>query len=195
MYTVSKNTENENEIEIKKSKFISKIYKIYNLEEVREILQNLKKEYKDATHYCYAYIINENKKSSDDNEPSGTAGIPILQALEKNNLNYVLCVVIRYFGGIKLGAGGLVRAYTKSVTEGLKKSQIIELIEGYEVEISTSYEEQKRLDYILKEYKFTKNFNNNVIYKILIPKEEINKLNEFKPKIIKEIQIEKENFD
>lgn len=193
MYTVNKNTENE--IEIKKSKFISKIYKIYNLEEVREILQNLKKEYKDATHYCYAYIINENKKSSDDNEPSGTAGIPILQALEKNNLNYVLCVVIRYFGGIKLGAGGLVRAYTKSVTEGLKKSQIIELIEGYEVEISTSYEEQKRLDYILKEYKFTKNFNNNVIYKILIPKEEINKLNEFKPKIIKEIQIEKENFD
>lgn len=193
MYTVNKNAENE--IEIKKSKFISKIYKIYNLEEVREILQNLKKEYKDATHYCYAYIINENKKSSDDNEPSGTAGIPILQALEKNNLNYVLCVVIRYFGGIKLGAGGLVRAYTKSVTEGLKKSQIIELIEGYEVEISTSYEEQKRLDYILKEYKFTKNFNNNVIYKILIPKEEINKLNEFKPKIIKEIQIEKENFD
>ena len=193
MYTVNKNAENE--IEIKKSKFISKIYKIYNLEEVREILQNLKKEYKDATHYCYAYIINENKKSSDDNEPSGTAGIPILQALEKNNLNYVLCVVIRYFGGIKLGAGGLVRAYTKSVTEGLKKSQIIELIEGYEVEISTSYEEQKRLDYILKEYKFTKKFNNKVIYKILIPKEEINKLNEFKPKIIKEIQIEKENFD
>lgn len=191
MYTVNKNTENE--IEIKKSKFISKIYKIYNLEEVREILQNLKKEYKDATHYCYAYIINENKKSSDDNEPSGTAGIPILQALEKNNLNYVLCVVIRYFGGIKLGAGGLVRAYTKSVTEGLKLCQKYELIPGYKIEINIPYDEQKKLDYIVKEYNVDKKFDNNITYHILIPKKDFNILTEFNPKIIKEIQIEKEN--
>ena len=191
MYTISENTEKE--IEIKKSRFISRIYRIYNLEEVDKILQELKKEYKDAPHYCYAYIIDENKKSSDDNEPSGTAGIPILQALEKNNLNYVLCVVIRYFGGIKLGAGGLVIAYTKSVTEGLKMCQKYELIPGYKIEINISYDEQKKLDYIVKEYKVDKKFDNNITYHILIPKKDFNILTEFNPKIIKEIQIEKEN--
>lgn len=191
MYTISENTEKE--IEIKKSRFISRIYKIHSLEEVDKILQELKKEYKDATHYCYAYIIDENKKSSDDNEPSGTAGIPILQVLEKNNLNYVLCVVIRYFGGIKLGAGGLVRAYTKSVTEGLKLCQKYELIPGYKIEINISYDEQKKLDYIVKEYKVDKKFDNNITYHILIPKKDFNILTEFNPKIIKEIQIEKEN--
>ncbi len=191
MYTISENTEKE--IEIKKSRFISRIYKIHSLEEVDKILQELKKEYKDATHYCYAYIIDENKKSSDDNEPSGTAGIPILQVLEKNNLNYVLCVVIRYFGGIKLGAGGLVRAYTKSVTEGLKMCQKYELIPGYKIEINISYDEQKKLDYIVKEYKVDKKFDNNITYHILIPKKDFNILTEFNPKIIKEIQIEKEN--
>lgn len=191
MYTISENTEKE--IEIKKSRFISRIYRIHSLEEVDKILQELKKEYKDATHYCYAYILDENKKSSDDNEPSGTAGIPILQVLEKNNLNYVLCVVIRYFGGIKLGAGGLVRAYTKSVTEGLKLCQKYELIPGYKIEINISYDEQKKLDYIVKEYKVDKKFDNNITYHILIPKKDFNILTEFNPKIIKEIQIEKEN--
>lgn len=191
MYTISENTEKE--IEIKKSRFISRIYRIHSLEEVDKILQELKKEYKDATHYCYAYIIDENKKSSDDNEPSGTAGIPILQVLEKNNLNYVLCVVIRYFGGIKLGTGGLVRAYTKSVTEGLKMCQKYELIPGYKIEINISYDEQKKLDYIVKEYKVDKKFDNNITYHILIPKKDFNILTEFNPKIIKEIQIEKEN--
>lgn len=191
MYTISENTKKE--IEIKKSRFISRIYRIYSLEEVDKILQELKKEYKDATHYCYAYIIDENKKSSDDNEPSGTAGIPILQVLEKNNLNYVLCVVIRYFGGIKLGAGGLVRAYTKSVTEGLKLCQKYELIPGYKIEINISYDEQKKLDYIVKEYNVDKKFDNNITYHILIPKKDFNILTEFNPKIIKEIQIEKEN--
>ena len=191
MYTISENTEKE--IEIKKSRFISRIYRIHSLEEVDKVLQELKKEYKDATHYCYAYILDENKKSSDDNEPSGTAGIPILQVLEKNNLNYVLCVVIRYFGGIKLGAGGLVRAYTKSVTEGLKLCQKYELIPGYKVEITISYDEQKKLDYIVKKYKVDKKFDNNITYHILIPKKDFNILTEFNPKIIKEIQIEKEN--
>ncbi len=191
MYTIKNNVRKE--IEIKKSRFITVLYQLNKVEEVIPLLLQIKEEYKDATHYCYAYIINENKKSSDDNEPSGTAGMPILQVLEKNNLNYVLCIVIRYFGGIKLGAGGLVRAYTKSATEALKETEKIKLVPGYEIEIKIPYHEQKRLDYILKEYKFTKNFNNKVTYKILIPKEEINRLNEFNPKIIQETQIEKEN--
>lgn len=191
MYTV-KNT-NTYELEIKKSKFISKIYKVNNIEEVNDILSELKKEYSDATHHCYAYVINNFKKSSDDGEPGGTAGIPILQVLEKNNLNYVLCVVIRYFGGIKLGAGGLVRAYTKSISELIRNSKIIELIPGYKIEIITTYEEQKKLDYLLKEYRHEKTYDNNVIYQVYIPKNEIEKINNYTPKIIEEIEIEKES--
>ena len=190
MYTVKGS--NTYELEIKKSKFISKIYKVKNLEDVNNILLDLKKEYNDATHHCYAYIINNYKKSSDDGEPGGTAGIPILQVLEKNNLNYVLCVVIRYFGGIKLGAGGLVRAYTKSISELLKNSKLIELIPGYKIEITATYEEQKKLDYVLKDYHYEKTYDNNIIYKIFIPKEDLNNLNNYIPKIIEETEIEKE---
>lgn len=193
MYTIK--SPNTYELEIKKSNFISNIYKVSTIEEVNNILLDLKKEYSDATHHCYAYIINDIKKSSDDGEPGGTAGIPILQVLEKNNLNYVLCVVIRYFGGIKLGAGGLVRAYTKSISELIKNSKIIELIPGYKIEITTTYDEQKKLDYILKDYKYEKIYNNNILYKIFIPKADLNKLDNYNPKIIEEIEIETESFD
>ena len=111
----------ENEIIIKKSKFITKLYEIDNTDCISEIIDNLKKEYKKATHICYAYIVNGQEKAVDDGEPSGTAGRPILNVLQKRKENNKLVVVIRYFGGIKLGAGGLVRAYTKSASEILKK--------------------------------------------------------------------------
>ena len=110
-------------------------------------------------------IIANKKKSSDDGEPGGTAGVPIMDTLNKFDLNYILCVVIRYFGGIKLGAGGLVRAYRKSVSEALTQTSLNELINGYEIVIETSYDKQKELDYLLKD-NFTKEFNENVIYKI-----------------------------
>jgi len=190
MYTI-KNA-NTYELEIKKSKFITKLYKVHNIDEINTILNSLKKEYSDATHHCYAYIINEHKKSSDDGEPGGTAGIPILQVLDKNNLNYVLCVVIRYFGGIKLGAGGLVRAYTKSVSDLIKETKIVELIKGYKIEIEILYEEQKQLDYIIKDFKYSKSYDNKVTYQILIPQEDIIKLQEYNPTIIQKIEIEKE---
>ena len=104
------------ELEINKSRFITLLYKVDNIDLIKEKLDLVKDLYKDATHYCYAYIIDNNKKSSDDGEPGGTAGVPIMEVLLKNDLNYVLCVVVRYFGGIKLGAGGLVRAYTKTTS-------------------------------------------------------------------------------
>ena len=94
----------ENIIIINKSKFITNLFFVNNLDEVDYYLTSIKSKYSDATHHCYAYIINNSKRFSDDNEPSGTAGKPILDCLEKNNLNYVLCIVTRYFGGIKLGA-------------------------------------------------------------------------------------------
>lgn len=124
MYIINKNAENE--IIIKKSRFITKLYYIENTNKVNDIINELKKEYKKCTHICYSYIIGPNAKAIDDGEPSGTAGKPILNVLQKKNMTNVLCVVIRYFGGIKLGAGGLVRAYTKSASEVIKLVNLIE---------------------------------------------------------------------
>lgn len=175
MYTIDKNVTNE--IIIKNSRFICSLYKINCLEDVNYYLEDIRTIYKDATHYCYAYICNELKKSSDDGEPGGTAGSPILQVLEKNKLNFVLCIVTRYFGGIKLGAGGLVRAYSKSVTEALKEINLISLIDGYEVKIEFSYYMIKEIDYLLRNSKIIlKEFNDKVMYKIHISKDILDKL-------------------
>jgi len=125
MYTINNNIIDE--LIINNSRFICLLYRIDDPKEINSYLTKAKELYKDATHYCYAYILDELKKASDDGEPSSTAGTPMLQVLEKTNLNHTLAIVIRYFGGIKLGAGGLVRAYTKSVTETLKNN-IITLI-------------------------------------------------------------------
>ena len=104
----------QSEIVINKSRFISLMMPISHDSEVKEILKNLNKEFPKATHYCYAYRVNGKEKSSDDGEPSGTAGRPMLEFLSNNLLDNILVVVIRYFGGIKLGAGGLLRAYVDS---------------------------------------------------------------------------------
>ena len=111
----------ENEIIIKKSRFIAKLYKIDNVDEVNIIIDKLKKEYKKATHFCFAYSINGQEKAFDDGEPSHTAGMPILNVIHLKKINNILIVVIRYFGGIKLGAGPLTRAYSKSASEIIKK--------------------------------------------------------------------------
>ena len=189
MYTI--NNEYIYELEIKKSRFISVLKKVKDITEIDKILSDLKEEYKDATHYCYAYIIDNKKKSSDDNEPGGTAGLPILQALEKNNLNYVLCVVIRYFGGIKLGAGGLIRAYSKATSEAIRNSEKIELIKGLEIKFTTNYEEQKRIDYLLKDYQFTKEYGTSITYHALIPEDDLIKLNIKELEILDKKEIEK----
>jgi len=173
MYSIKNDLENI--IIIKKSKFITKLYKINNINEINNILDQLKKEYKDSTHICYAYIINGCEKCSDDGEPSGTAGIPILNILKKNNLTNILAVVIRYFSGIKLGAGGLVRAYSNSVNETLKLTDIIELTEGYLIELEFSYDQVKLVDYMLNnKIIINKEYNDNIIYKFYLNKDELN---------------------
>ena len=111
-------------IEIKKSKFYGYKYDITEQSEADEIIANLRKEHKKANHVCFAYKIvsgQEIVKFSDDGEPSGTAGRPIFGVIEKKNIKNVLVVVVRYFGGIKLGAGGLVRAYTKTASDVLSE--------------------------------------------------------------------------
>ena len=157
-----------NTIIIKNSKFICLLYKVDTNLEINNYLEKVKNIYPNATHYCYAYILDNDKKESDDGEPSGTAGIPMLQVLEKNNLNHVLCIVVRYFGKIKLGAGGLVRAYTKSVVECIK-DKIIFLKKGYEVKISFDYEYSKKIDYILKDINILKKeFDKKISYTLYI---------------------------
>lgn len=127
MFTIVKDVRHE--IVIEKSRFICTLKKVYNEAEAQEFIKAIKKEYWDATHNCSAYIIDDKaQRSSDDGEPSGTAGIPMLEVLRKNKLTNTAAVVTRYFGGIKLGAGGLVRAYTNSVAEAVVCSGIAEKV-------------------------------------------------------------------
>ena len=129
---------------INRSEFITSLYPASSIEEVQEILQNVRKTYYDATHNCYAYILGlegDQKKASDDGEPSGTSGMPILGALEKNDLTNILCIVTRYFGGIKLGAGGLVRAYSSSAALAVNSATLLTLTKVLKIEITTSYQQ------------------------------------------------------
>jgi len=107
-------------LEVKKSKFYGYLYEINNLEEVDIILDTIKKDNKKARHFPYAYKFNNTAKKTDDKEPSGTCGTPILNVLERNNLNNHILIVVRYFGGIKLGAGPLLRSYSKTANDVIK---------------------------------------------------------------------------
>jgi len=192
MFTIDNDITNE--IIIKNSRFITVIHKIYNIDDVEIYIENIKKIYKDANHYCYAYVIDNSKKFDDNGEPSGTAGSPIMQVLEKNNLNYVICVVIRYFGGIKLGAGGLTRVYSKSTVECLKKGNILTLTDGYNVNISFNYDYVNTVNYMLKDINIIdKKFDNKITYNLNISTKLYDKLSNDKNidlNIIKKIKIE-----
>lgn len=181
------------ELEIKNSRFITLLIKINN-PDITNILNDIKTSYPKATHYCYGYIYNDIEKSSDDGEPSGTAGLPILNVIKKENLNNILVVVVRYFGGIKLGAGGLVRAYTKSVTEALKNTNQVELVEGKKIEIEFNYNDEKQINYILNNSKIIdKTYNETIKYIVLIENNILDKLNNYKINILEDIYIEKDS--
>ena len=192
MYTIKNNYTNE--IIIKNSRFITALYKVKTIDEIENYLKNIKDIYKDATHYCYAYILDNIKKCSDDGEPSGTAGIPIIQVLEKNNLNYILCIIIRYFGGIKLGSNGLIRAYSKCTSNALIKDNLIELEKGYNIDITFNYDNLNNINYLLKdEIILNKEFNESITYNLDVNKKLLDKLNLLNYNIIniKEKLIEK----
>ncbi len=127
MYTILRDYQKETVIE--KSRFICTLKKVNTEQEAQDFIKAIKKEYWDATHNCSAYIVDDlAQRSSDDGEPSGTAGIPMLEVLRKNHLEGTAAVVTRYFGGIKLGAGGLVRAYSGSVAATIKECGLAEKI-------------------------------------------------------------------
>ncbi len=139
------------EIVEKKSRFIATIFYVNSVEEAEEKIKIIKKRYYDAKHNCFAYIVNDDKvfikKSSDDGEPSGTAGAPMVEILEKQGLANLLIVVTRYFGGILLGTGGLVRAYSDSLKKALEKATIVELEQGFELDVELDYSNFEKFKY------------------------------------------------
>ena len=158
------------EINVKKSQFICALFPTKTKKESKEIIQKLNEQYSDATHNCTAYIASDGEGFDDDGEPGGTAGKPMINVLRKNELHNVTAVVTRYFGGIKLGAGGLVRAYSKSVMEAVGEAEIVE-IEEYEVyEITFEYSNIKTADTEVRNNQLTtinKDYTDKVSYEIV----------------------------
>ena len=139
--------------EIKKSRFICHVKRVYSEEEARAFIAAIKKEHYKATHNCSAFIIGEKsdiKRTSDDGEPSGTAGVPMLGVLEKHELTNLCVVVTRYFGGIKLGAGGLIRAYAGSVALAIKEIGLVEIKEQAGLRLQLSYSQYQDFTNFLK---------------------------------------------
>ena len=169
------NTIKENasyEIVEKKSKFIGNVFYVESKEEAEKIIKEQKKKYHDARHNCWAYrVLDDNcvtEKSSDDGEPSGTAGAPMLNILSKENIVNTLVIVTRYFGGILLGTGGLVKAYSESTKLALEQAKITKIEEGYIYKIEINYSDLDSFKYYLKnnEIKLVKEeyFENVVLY-------------------------------
>ena len=164
--------------EIKKSRFICHAKRVYSEEEARAFITAIKKEHYKATHNCSAFIIGERseiKRTSDDGEPSGTAGVPMLGVLENHDLTNVCVVVTRYFGGIKLGAGGLIRAYAGSVALAVKEIGIVEIKEQAGIQIQMSYAQYQEYGNFLKEHHLMEletNFTDQVETTIFVDKED-----------------------
>ena len=179
----------ENLVIINKSKFIGIVKKVYSKEEIMETLSEIKKLHPLATHICYAYILPNNEKLSDDGEPDGTAGLPMIDVLKKNNLNYIIAIVIRYFGGIKLGSNGLIRAYSNTIAS-LLKDNIKEAENGYLIQIEEKYHNSDLLDYLLKdEMIIKKEYQDKIIVNVIVKKKTLEKLSNVNYQIIKEIII------
>ncbi len=170
----------EIEIIINKSRFISTLLPVFSEENAKEELLKIQLKYKDATHNCYCYIVGDTAnvlKFSDDGEPTGTAGVVIYDVLQKNSLTNVLCVVTRYFGGIKLGAGGLVRAYSSSTARAVDLINKVPIYEQIEVALNFDYTYLNIIENRLENYEITeKEFLNDVYIKLKMPKDEFEDL-------------------
>ncbi|HEL2057919.1 TPA: YigZ family protein [Streptococcus suis] len=167
------------EEEIKKSRFICFMKRVTSEEEAREFINSIKKEHYKANHNCSAFVLGENmaiKRTSDDGEPSGTAGVPMLTVLENHQLTNVVIVVTRYFGGIKLGAGGLIRAYAGAVAKAVKEIGMVEVKEQEGIAISLTYAQYQefanwRAEWQLEE--FDTQFNTGVDTLIFVDKQAV----------------------
>lgn len=167
----------------KKSKFIANIFYVETIDEAEKIIRETRKKYYDARHNCYAYRIIEDgniiERSSDDGEPSGTAGAPILNIISKNDISNVLVIVTRYFGGILLGTGGLVKAYSEAVLKALEGIEYKMQAVGCEVQVLLPYSEVENFRYFCRKEKINickEEFTENVKFNIEVQKENLKKL-------------------
>ena len=173
----------QGEIVEKKSRFIATVLPIDTEEEALQYIEKIKKKYWDARHNCFAFVIgsnNEIQRFSDDGEPQGTAGKPILETLLNENLHNTLIVVTRYFGGTLLGTGGLVRAYVQSSKEGIRNSVIQKVCEGISFKLTVDYNSIGKIKYIMGQMGITdthEEYGQNVVLSILMKKDEYNEFN------------------
>ena len=178
------NTIKENvsaEIVEKKSKFIANLFYVETIEDVENRLKEIRKKYYDAKHNCFAFRLDNEKMSrfSDDGEPSGTAGAPMLNILEGRNLSNVLVIVTRYFGGILLGTGGLVRAYSEATLKAIENAEIVEKVYGNVLNIEIEYKDLDNIKYYLKNENINIeniNYGEKILLKIELTDEELEKI-------------------
>ena len=169
----------QGEIVEKKSRFIANIFPVKTEEEALEKITAMRKKYYDARHNCFAYIIGENRETercSDDGEPSGTAGRPMLDVLEGMGVHDVVAVVTRYFGGTLLGTGGLVRAYSAAMKEGLADCVLLSQKTGYRLQILTDYNDVGKLQYLSRTrqlHELSCEYADDVRMELLVPETEI----------------------
>lgn len=167
------------EIVEKKSRFIANFKEIDSEEEALAFIGKIKKQYWDARHNCYAFVAGENhnlQRCSDDGEPAGTAGRPMLDVLLKEDIHNAAVVVTRYFGGTLLGTGGLVRAYQRAVQEGLRNSIVIEKIQGRSLKIDSDYNGIGKIQYILAKNQITAidtSYTDRVVTEVMVPVEKL----------------------
>ena len=167
----------ESEFTEKRSRFITHLYQVKTEAEARTRIEEMKKKYYDARHNCWCYLLREGGvvRYSDDGEPQGTAGQPMLEVLKKKGIFMTAAVVTRYFGGVKLGAGGLVSAYTRAVAETVENAKIVKNVVGVSLEIKCGYEMYNALLQVLKDKVFatlSTDFADNVKMTIAVPKED-----------------------
>ncbi len=177
-FYLSATGETTHEIVIQRSRFICTLKRIDGFDDALSFVKSVKKKYSDATHNCYAFISNAagtEQRFSDDGEPQGTAGQPMLEVLKKKVIFMTAAVVTRYFGGVKLGAGGLVSAYTRAVAETVENAKIVKNVVGVSLEIKCGYEMYNALLQALKDKVFatlSTDFADNVKMTIAVPKED-----------------------
>lgn len=144
----------QSELIIKKSRFICSVFRIENEEMAKDFIAATKKEHRKANHNCFAYVLGDQdhiQRQSDDGEPSGTAGVPILESLQLTEVHNVLAIVTRYFGGIKLGAGGLIRAYSNAATQAIHEAGLVQKILQASLAIKIAYQNHDTLTYFLQQ--------------------------------------------
>ncbi|MDY7042858.1 MULTISPECIES: YigZ family protein [unclassified Virgibacillus] len=179
--------EGRDELTIQKSRFIGYVKRVETEEAAQSFIQEIKKKHHDATHNCSAYLVGEHdqiQKANDDGEPSGTAGVPILEVLKKQHLKDTVVVVTRYFGGIKLGAGGLIRAYGSTTSQAIKTTGVVKRQRMQGFSVTVDYTQSGKLEHEIRRSKYRLeriNYSDKVEFVVFV---EIGQEEEFKETIV-----------